>query len=93
MNVNEETSVNQTHACEQCNYVAKNKRSLKTHIGKKHGAATKALIEKDEESSADEIACPHCDFLPIYRGFIPPWDDQKLKMKNHIEEKHPGRRT
>lgn len=77
--------------CDQCEYSSSTRKGLKTHSTKKHKVPKPVVKNSDENSddSSADLICPSCSYEPVYTGFIPPWEKQKLMLTNHMREKHP----
>ena len=73
--------------CEQCDFTSNSKKGLKSHITKKHKASNAVADEREDNS---EESCPVCDFEPVYKGFIPPWEKRRQMLEKHLEDIHPS---
>ena len=46
--------------------------------------ASNVVAKEREENSSESF--PLCDFEPVYKGFIPPWDKLRQMHNKHIED-------
>ena len=71
--------------CDQCN--SNSKKGLKSHITKKHKASNDVPDEREENAGEK---CPVCDYEPVYKGFIPPWEKRRQMLEKHLVDIHPS---